>query len=131
MRTFVFFFLIALSAGVALAEQPYSKEAFEKAQKNNEKILIDFYADWCPTCRLQRKSLKRLEEAGKLKGISIFIVDYDKEEDLKKSANVSNQSTLITYHGRTETGRSIGVTNEDELSAFLDKKLIALIMKRP
>ena len=111
------------------AETSYTKEAFEAAQKRNEKIILDFFADWCPTCQVQARSLKSLEAQGELKNITIFKVDFDKEEELKKALHVNAQSTLVTYYGSIETGRSTGITNEKGLNEFLTKSLKSLTLK--
>lgn len=113
----------------AWGDTPYSKTAFDSAQKRNEKIVLDFYADWCPTCKVQAQSLKKLEDKGELKNLTIFKVDFDNEEALKKSLNVNAQSTLVTFYGNIETGRSTGITNEKDLNEFLTKSLKSLTLK--
>ena len=124
----VFLSLLFVSTS-AFADTPFTKSAFESAQKRNEKIVLDFYADWCPTCKVQAQSLKKLDEQGELKNLTIFKVDFDNEEALKKSLNVNAQSTLVTFYGNIETGRSTGITNEKDLNAFLTKSLKSLTLK--
>ncbi len=113
---------------LASADTPYTKEAFESAQKRNEKIVLDFFADWCPTCQVQAKTLKSLDEKGELKGITLFKVDFDKEEELKKALRVTAQSTLVAFYGGVETGRATGITNETGLNEFLTKNLKSLTL---
>lgn len=108
----------------ALAMQPFNSEAFQKAQKGGQKILLHFHADWCPTCRAQQKTLSTLEKDGALKGITSFTVDYDKETDLKKQLKVTSQSSFIAFLGGLENGRVTGVTSESDIKAFLDKTLV-------
>lgn len=129
MRMFQFLVALVLASPLAWAEQPWSKEGFEKAQRNNEKILLDFYADWCPTCKAQKKSLDQLKSEGQLNGVTVFIVDYDKEEDFKKSLKVRNQSTLISFYGAVETGRETGITSYNDVSEYVKKTLTTLTLK--
>lgn len=107
----------------------YEPQAFTAAQKNNDKILLHFSADWCPTCRAQRDSLSQLEKAGKLKGLILMLADYDKESDLKKQMKVTHQSTLIAFYGGFETARATGETSVEDLGQFAQKNLVLLTLK--
>ncbi len=33
-----------------LEKEPFTEERFEELQKAGEVILVDVFADWCPTC---------------------------------------------------------------------------------
>jgi peroxiredoxin len=112
----------------ALADTPFSAEAFQKSQKADEKILLHFHADWCPTCKVQKKVLSKLNEEGSLKGLTIYTVDYDKETAFKKQLNVNQQSTFVAFYGAVETGRSGGITSEKDIKNFVTDKLQKLTL---
>ncbi len=114
----------------ARAETPFTPENFQAAQKNNEKILLHFQADWCPTCRTQKEKLAGLEKDGVLRGIKLFSVDYDKETEFKRELKVTAQSTLVAFQGTLETGRQTGATGEKVLKEFIEKNLTALTLTR-
>src|SRR5271156_1816629 len=106
------FFLVALCTSLsALADAPFTKEAFQQSQKNGEKILLHFHADWCPTCKAQKKVLTKLDGEGGLKGITVYTVDYDKETAFKQDMHVTQQATFIAFYGTPETGRVTGITS--------------------
>ena len=114
----------------ARAEIPFTPENFQAARKNNEKILLHFQADWCPTCRTQKEKLAGLEKDGVLKGVTLFSVDYDKETEFKREIKVTAQSTLVAFQGALETGRLTGATGEKILKEFIEKNLTALTLTR-
>lgn len=118
---FSFFLFLSINA---FGAQPFNAEAFQKAQKGGQKILLHFHADWCPTCRVQQKTLSTLEKAGATSGITIFTVDYDKETDFKKQLKVTSQSSFIAFLGGLENGRVAGITSEPDIKAFIDKALV-------
>ncbi|MEZ4750496.1 MAG: redoxin domain-containing protein [Bdellovibrionota bacterium] len=129
MKKFGFAIVLAVFLGAshaAWASTPFSQEAFLAAQKAGQKILLHFHADWCPVCQVQKKNLAKLEDAGKLKGLRLFSVDYDKEKEFNRQIKVSAQSTLIAYLGRVEHGRVSGITTEKELADFANKKLLSV-----
>ncbi len=105
------------------AEQPYEAAAFQAAQKAGKPILVHITAPWCTTCAAQRPILAKLEADPKFKDLQVFDVDYDSRKDVVKRFRATMQSTLITYKGDRETGRSTGETKPEALSALLDKAI--------
>ena len=120
--------LFSLFAGFGAANaasfEKFDKAAFAAAQQQGKPILVDVYATWCPTCKKQEKVLGALKNEAAYANLIIFQLDYDKQKDVWKSMGVRKQSTLIAFKGLTETGRSVGVTNKEEIQA-----LIATAMK--
>ena len=124
--------LFALIASVALlgsppasaAEwQPYSASAFAAAQKEGKSILIDIFAPWCPVCRAQAPILEKLTADPQFKSLIVFKVDFDNLTSDVRALKANQQSTLITYKGETEKGRSVGDTNEASIAALLQGAL--------
>ena len=119
--------LIGLTAP-AMADMPFSMDSFHQSQKRDEKILLHFHADWCPTCKAQKKVLAKVDSEGSLKGLTIYTVDYDKEVAFKKEMNVTQQSTFVAFYGALETGRVSGITSEQDIKTFISDKLQKLTL---
>ncbi len=51
----------------------------------------------------------------------VFRVDFDSQKDVVKAFGARMQSTLITFKGSQETGRSVGDTNPSSIAVLLDK----------
>lgn len=51
-----FIVLVALlfSANLTAGEVPYDKAAFENAVAEGKPAIVEFFADWCPTCKTQK-----------------------------------------------------------------------------
>ena len=112
---------LAFSAGAALAfdEKPFDQAAFEAAQSSGKPILIDVFAPWCPVCKAQQAVLGGLKQDAKYNDLTVLKVDFDNQPDVLKSFNVRQQSTLIAFKGKTETGRSAGDTNKASIEALI------------
>ena len=116
--------MLAASGAVFAAEKvDYSAAAFDTAQKAGTPILVEIHAPWCPTCRAQAPILSQLEGEPKYAGLVVFHVDFDSQKDAVKRFGARMQSTLVTFKGGAETGRSVGDTNPDSIAALLAKTL--------
>ena len=109
------------SVAFAAAKSPFTQSSFEAANKAGKPILVEVTAPWCPTCKAQAPILGELGSQTRFKDLQTFTVDFDSQKDVLKTLNVQMQSTLIVFNGKTEKGRSAGVTDPAEIKALLLK----------
>ena len=69
----------------ALEIQPYAANTLQQLQTQGKAVALHFHADWCPTCRAQETSLRGLQGDPQLKDVTLLVVNYDNERDLKKT----------------------------------------------
>ncbi len=67
----------------------YSEKEFKEA--SGERILF-FHAPWCPQCRMLDASISKAELPD---DTTIFKVDYDSNQDLRKKYGVTLQTTIV------------------------------------
>jgi thiol-disulfide isomerase/thioredoxin len=116
--------VVALATGAALgAEAPYDPATFHKLLANGAPVAVDFAASWCPTCRAQAPLLRSITGEPEFKGLTLLLADYDTEKALRKSLNVSEQSTLVVFHHGKEVARSTGDTTQAGLTKLLRASL--------
>ena len=89
------------------------KENFKELIK--EKVLVDFYANWCGPCKMLAPELERVES-----NIKIVKVDVDEFEDLSREYGVMSIPTLILFEDGKELKRNIGFIDKDRIQAFID-----------
>ena len=87
-----------------------NKEQFNELIK--DKVLVDFYAEWCGPCKMLAPNLEKLD-------YNILKVDVDKFQDLVISYGVISVSTLILFKGGKEINKSIGYLDFDELKEMV------------
>ena len=114
--------ILLLSTLVSAGDwQAYDKAALEVANKEGKTVVLDFHADWCPTCRKQQSVLEKILKEKEFANVRGFTVDYDRASDLKKEYRVQKQSTLIVLKNGKEVARSMGLTNKAEIQDFIRK----------
>ena len=115
--------LALLSTFATAGESAFDKSRFDKLLAEGKPIIVDFYADWCPTCKAQKPSVQALAADPKFKDVTVFTADYDKEKELKKELRVSSQSTFIVFKDGKEVARSTGQTKKYDIAATFAKAL--------
>jgi thioredoxin 1 len=111
--------LFAIAAPAAAQPiQPFSLAALKAAQARGEPILVDAFAPWCPTCRAQAPTLDAIAAAPAYARLVILRLDYDHQVAEKKALGIGQQSTLIAFKGNREVGRTLGVTQPDQIRAL-------------
>lgn len=110
----------SFAPGLASAAQivPFEMAAFEKAQADGKPIVVDVAAPWCPTCAAQKPIIEKLAADPAHADMQIFHVSFDDQKDVVRALNAQMQSTLIAFDGTKETGRSVGDTNPESISAL-------------
>jgi thioredoxin 1 len=115
----------ALFAAPAFAAESinYSSATFAAAQTAGRPILVEIHASWCSTCKAQAQVLGALESEPQFKDLLIVRVDFDSQKDVVRQFGARAQSTLITFKGGKETGRSVGDTDPQSLADLLNKAI--------
>ena len=112
--------VIATVGTAAAAEaRPFESAAFTAATADGRSVLIEVTAPWCPTCKAQKPILSELLATPQFRDVVVFEVDFDSRKDVLRSFDVRQQSTLITFKGTRETGRTTGDTSRAGIAALL------------
>lgn len=119
--------ILSALAGIVVATLPahafegaqFEAKSFEEMQAAGKPILIEVHAGWCPVCWKQTPVVTELLKKPDLAGFARITVEYDLEKDVLKRFAVQKQSTLVVFKGKTETGRSVGVTDPAAIEKLL------------
>ncbi len=109
---------LALSAPSATAAQapdkePFTEQRFETLQEQGAYVLLDVFADWCPTCAAQQEVLAAFQEEHPDAPLHILSIDFDDRKDLVRHFGAPRQSTLILFHGTERVWFSVAETRRD------------------
>ena len=78
-----------------------------------EKILVDFYANWCGPCKMLSPILEKLEE------VKVLKVNVDENPELARKYGVMSIPCLILFDKGKELKRNVGFIPENKLKEFV------------
>jgi rhodanese-related sulfurtransferase len=103
---------------VTIKRKQLSNDEYQKLIGSDNKILVDFGAEWCPPCKKMEPVLQQLQNelTGKFKLVK---VDGGNDMEVMKSQKVDGLPLFIIYKNGKETWRKQGVVDLSELKARL------------
>lgn len=111
----IIYFLLVFSSLSAIAGMKYSEAEFDKLLKSGENLLAHVHADWCPTCKIQKKNLALIEE----KNFKNIEVNFDDDKNFIKKYKVYQQSTFVAFSNGSEIARKGGITTKEDIEVFI------------
>ena len=89
-----------------------SEKEFDELIKN--KILVDFYADWCGPCKMMSPIIDSIAEEG-IQNLKIGKVNVDNNQDLAEKYNIMSIPTIIIFKNGSILKTFIGVVSKAEI----------------
>ncbi|MHB8623329.1 MAG: thioredoxin family protein [Sulfuricaulis sp.] len=107
-----------LSIVFAAGEADFSEKVLE--QSRQRPVLVDFWADWCPPCRVLTPVLERVAH-GYLGEVLLAKVEVDDNMHLAGRYQLRGFPTVILFVHAAEIGRFSGVRSEQQVRAFISE----------
>ncbi len=98
--------------------QELEKDNLKEVIAENEKVVVQYGASWCGSCRIMKPKMKRLSD--NYDGIKFFYVDAEKFTESRKLAEVTNLPTFAVF----KNGKLVNqnqTSKEDSLKALIDE----------
>lgn len=84
---------------------------FEK-EVNKEKVLVDFFAEWCGPCKMMGQVLENIDA-------NILKVNTDEFPEIARKFGIMSIPTLILFENGKEIKKNIGFMSKDEVEDFI------------
>ena len=96
------------------------KVSFKDLINSKTPVIVDFAADWCQPCKIQKPILQKLakEEGGRVK---IITIDVDRNKAIAQKYKIMSIPTLAIFKGGKIMHRQTGVHQLGMLKQLVDK----------
>ncbi len=84
---------------------------------DEEKILVDFYAEWCGPCKMLAPIIDEIIEE---KQIKVLRIDVDKDTSLAKEYNITSIPSLLLFKKGKLVNKHIGFIEKEDLIKFIE-----------
>ena len=88
-----------------------------------KKIIIDFYATWCPPCKVIAKNLSSYDST-KPEEVTIYKVDIDDQRELVSKSGVVSIPTLAYVNDGKVVKLTVGVQSLDQINDNVNSHLL-------
>ncbi|MFA7367595.1 MAG: thioredoxin [Bacilli bacterium] len=88
-------------------------ENFDQILKDNEKVLIDFYADWCGPCRMLSPIVEEIKK--ERSDVKVIKINVDENPQLAGSYGVRSIPTLVYIKDGKLVNQMIGVRPKKDI----------------
>jgi len=96
-----------------------TKENYEEeVEKSDQKVLIDFYADWCGPCKMMMPVIEELSD--EMDHIKFVRINVDQNEEISRSFGVMSIPTFVVMEKGNVLNKMIGMTPKEEIKKMLN-----------
>lgn len=90
--------------------------------KSDVPVLVDFWAEWCPPCRMYSPVIESVAEELKDK-VKLAKINVDENEELASKYNIASiPTTFLVQDGKIKAS-FVGALNKDALMKWLKDNL--------
>lgn len=95
-----------------------TSDNFDETIKNNDVVMVDFWASWCGPCMMLAPVMEALEP--EVPGVKFCKVNVDDERDLAMEFQIESIPTLLCVKGGKAVKRLVGFREKDALKKELE-----------
>lgn len=96
-----------------------SAEEFNELLKNEDILLVDFFADWCGPCKMLAPVIDQIAEQYADK-ISVAKINIDENRDIASEYGIMSIPTIVVFKGGAEAAREVGVKPLEAFTNIID-----------
>lgn len=94
-----------------------SHEELEDTIEDNEKLLVDFYADWCGPCKMMEPTIEEISEE---KDLVVAEIEIDENQHIAAQYGVQSVPTYILYENEEAVNQMVGYQEKENMVSEIE-----------
>jgi thioredoxin 1 len=94
------------------------KELQEKIN-NGEKIIVEFFANWCNPCSMMKPVFERVALNNDTE-VQMYTMDIDQNRDYAQTLGIRSIPTVKLFSNGNVTDTVVGVMNEEKIKSLVN-----------
>lgn len=87
--------------------------------ENDKVILVDFFATWCPPCKMLSPVLEKISNSRA--AFDIAKINIDESQELASEYEVEAVPTMIVFKEGKQVEKIVGFVDEDDIVDLMSK----------
>ncbi|MGI6205905.1 MAG: thioredoxin [Anaerovoracaceae bacterium] len=96
-----------------------TKDNFDDVVKNENLVLVDFWANWCGPCKSMGPVLEEI--AAERNDVAVCKVNVDEESELAQKFMVRSIPYFALFKNGTLVGQNLGAQPKSSMLKFIDE----------
>lgn len=90
--------------------------------KNGEKLIVEFWAEWCGPCKMMKPIFERVASNNDTE-VQMYTMDIDQNRDYAQTLGIRSIPTIKVFNGGSVIDTKVGMLNETSIKNMV-KELI-------
>jgi thioredoxin 1 len=102
-----------------------NSEQFEQKLKNNEKMVVEFWAPWCGPCKIMKPYFEKVSQdlQNENFGVKLYTMNVDSNRELAMKYGVRSVPTTKAFSNGKESSTKVGLLGESQIIEFANNVL--------
>jgi thioredoxin 1 len=99
-----------------------TQELLQEKINNGEKLIVDFYTDWCRPCGLMKPVFEKVSEHYRNENskVQLYTMNVEKNKDIAGKYGIRSVPTIKSFSGGKEVHSQSGVQMESQIKQFVN-----------
>ncbi len=99
-----------------------TSEELKTKIENGEKVVVDFWGQWCSPCRMMKPTFDKIADELKESNseVQLFTMDVDSNSEFVSSLGIRGIPTIKTFNNGVETYSVSGLLQEEQIKNIVE-----------